>query len=183
MSTAATAPALVWTRTGDGIGNGIAVDVSGNVFVAGGSVAIKYDSSGNVARTTTDFVGATSYGVAVDVAGNIYLTGGVTESVTVKYDANMNVIWSRTEAGGPSYGIAIDGSGNVYVTGGGIGAIKYDSGGNTLWNKSWYGGFGDTAYGISVDALGGVYVAGTSYNNLNADFRTIKYDQSGNITW
>jgi len=144
--------------------NAIAVDDSGNVYVAGWSagtentdyVVIKYNSNGDQ-----------QWAQRYNGPGN-------------DYDA--------------PYGIALDGSGNVYVTGTSTGdgtgfdyaTIKYDNDGNQQWVKS-YNGTGnsyDAAMGLAVDASGNVCVTGisTAQNGLG-DCVTIKYDTNGNEQW
>ena len=124
----------------------------------------------------------------LDEQGNVYLTGYAKESasatydyVTVKYDAQDNLIWRAAYDGGAArddqaVAVAVDKLGNVYVTGAsqlsaGAGGwdyvtIKYDANGNEVWvnrfnspaNKD------DLATAIAVDAGGNVYVTGQSKN-------------------
>lgn len=138
-----------WTRTYNGnssqndIGKGIAVDSSGNVFVAGSeSVSSyfniwmrKYDSSGNEIWTKT-YNGAENRDdqantITVDSSGNIYLTGYQSVSrgsytephiFTMKCDSNGNEVWTKIynetlSSRDEGKGIAVDKNGNVYVTG------------------------------------------------------------------
>ena len=144
--------------------NAIAVDSSGNVYVAGWSagtentdyVVIKYNSNGDQ-----------QWAQRYNGPGN-------------GYDA--------------PYGIALDGSGNVYVTGTSTGdgtgfdytTIKYNTDGQLQWAQSYNGsGNGyDAALSLAVDASGNVYLTGlsTSQNGLG-DCVTIKYDTDGNQQW
>ncbi|MBA7519177.1 hypothetical protein ES705_11252 [subsurface metagenome] len=137
----------LWTSTHNGTANshdrgrGIAVDVSGNIFVIGSEWVTgekrniwlrKYDSDGNVVWTRTyngtDNDDDLGYGIAVDGSGNVYVTGceiitGEGTNIWVrKYDTDGNIVWTRTYNGPANdddegYGIAVDGSGNVYVAG------------------------------------------------------------------
>jgi hypothetical protein len=139
---------VIWTRTyngttdGSDVGNGIAVDGNGNVYVTGSEYKSdtersniwvrKYDSNGNEVWTRT-YNGSANYwdeghGIAVDGSSNVYVTGyewvtGEWFNIWVrKYDSNGNEVWTRTYNGSAnSYdygkGIAVDESGNVYVTG------------------------------------------------------------------
>ncbi|MEE8470544.1 MAG: SBBP repeat-containing protein [Dehalococcoidia bacterium] len=147
----------------------LAVDASGNVYVAGFSVGsgaaydyatVKYDSDGNqlwVARYDGPAGGNDKvYAIAVDGSGNVYITGEsegdgtLHDYATVKYDNDGNQLWvARYD--GPASGsdgasaIAVDGDGNVYVAGysSGYGSdyatIKYDSDGNQLWVARYNG--------------------------------------------
>jgi len=144
--------------------NAIAVDDSGNVYVAGWSagtentdyVVVKYNSDGDQ-----------QWAQRYNGPGN-------------DYDA--------------PYGIALDGSGNVYVTGTSTGdgtgfdytTIKFDNNGQQQWVKS-YNGTGnsyDAAVALAVDGSGNVRVTGisTAQNGLG-DCVTIKYDTDGNEEW
>jgi len=187
--------------------NDIAVDDAGNVYVTGYSsngvnwdcLTIKYNSNGDIVWQKrwdggSDDVGN---GIAVDSSGNVYVTGNSfnganDDCLTIKYNSNGDIVWQKRWDGG-SYdygnGIAVDSSGNVYVTGQSwnVGndydylTIKYNSNGNTIWQKVWNGGFTDRAYGIAVGrapgGLGNVYVTGDSLNGANYDYLTIKYRQ------
>src|SRR5207247_11049724 len=98
-----TAGTVLWAKRAGGTdyeeGDAIAVDASGNVYVAGGL------SSASVTFGSTTLTN--------------YLPG--TEDVfVVKYDTNGNVLWAR-RAGGDDFdtalGLAVDAGGNVYLTG------------------------------------------------------------------
>jgi len=145
---------------------GIAVNDSGNVFVAGSSVGtsypdydyatIKYNSTGQeewVARYNgpgegVDF--ATS--MAVDGSGNTYLTGASTDS-SGYYD---------------------------YAT------IKYNSSGQEEWVARYDGPANgdDSASGIALDSSSNAYVTGASPGaNTSSDYATIKYNPAGEQQW
>ena len=160
-----------WVQGYNGPANGgdyaysIAVDASGDVYVAGGSIGS---------------------GTQEDYAIIKYNSAGVEEWVQ-RYNGPAN---GRDEA----YSIAVDGSGNVYVTGYSIGngiledyaTIKYNSAGVEEWVQR-YNGPGnelDWAYSIAVDASSNVYVTGHSLGNgSNDDYATIKYNSAGAEEW
>ncbi len=117
----------------------VAVDLSGNVCVTGGSegsgtdsdtATVRYDPSGNelwVARYDGPVSGFDkAVAMAVDGSGNAYVTGqshGIgtySDYATIKYDPDGQEVWAARYH---NYGyegataLALDGQGNVYVTG------------------------------------------------------------------
>ena len=187
-------------------GQAIAVDGSGNVYVAGYSggdyVTIKYNTLGQelwVAR----YNGGLAKAIAVDSSGNVYVTGeGSLDYVTIKYDSAGQEQWVA-RYNGPANGndsassIAVDSSGNVYVTGESVGlgtgldyaTIKYDSAGEQQWvaryngpaNGDDYAGY---AGAIVLDGSGNVYVTGGSAGSgMGEDYATIKYNSAGHQQW
>lgn len=117
----ATTGAQMWVKTYNGTGNGgdygfaIAVDVSGNVYVAGRSdiggsqkyTILKYDASGNMATgwpyvytgtLSTAFDEARA--IRVDAAGNVYVTGrsgsaGSEDYLTLKLNSSGALQWTK----------------------------------------------------------------------------------------
>ena len=92
------------------------------------------------------------------------------------------------------YGMAVDSSGNIYVTGQSLGngtdydcaTIKYDSKGNTLWERRYNGSVNseDGAYDLTIDRFGNIYVAGVSVGSGTFyDYLTIKYYPNGDTAW
>jgi uncharacterized delta-60 repeat protein len=160
-----------WVRRHNGLGNSgdyaytIAVDDSGNVYVAGQSVGsgtnddyatIKYDPDGDTAWVRryngpgngSDY----AYAIAVDDSNNVYVTGG-------------------------SVG---DGTGNDCAT------MKYYPNGDTAWVRRYDGPESSSDEGrvIAVDDSGNVYVTGRSYGSgTNYDYATIKYHPDGDTAW
>jgi len=173
----------LWTRqfgtsSGDAV-VGVAVDSSGNVYVAG--------------ITGGALPGQTS--------------SGGWDAFVRKYNGSGNVLWTRqfgTSASDYAYGVAVDGSGNVCVAGYTDGALpgqtssgsrdafvrKYDGSGNVLWTRQFGTSASDYAYGVAVDASGNVYVTGETWGALPGqtfsgyyDAFVRKYDDSGNELW
>ena len=174
------------------IGNVIALDASGDVYVAGRSyrdiLIIKYDSDGNELWVRTydgpGSGGDYAYFIAFDSSNNIYVGGQSYGSnsydyTTVKYDSVGNFQWAaQYDGAGHSVDyplcLAVDSADNVYVTGWTAGSdmsrdfttIKYDSiSGNELWVRKYEGeSTGSSDYGsdIAFDSSGNVYVSGRS---------------------
>lgn len=151
----------------------IAVDPSGNIYVAGYQtradgtsdsdwVTVKYDKDGRQLWVATydGPAGGSDRAVAIalDAAGHVYVTGASTGS---------------------------DGTSD-YAT------IKYDTEGNELWTARYgFSNWQDFPAALAVDTLGNVYVTGNSQapfnpqnlNSINSDYSTVKYDVNGNLLW
>jgi hypothetical protein len=171
-----------WTKRIGGAGNdgasGIAVDTSGNVYVAGyfeSTVDFKVDFGGTEVKTsygnTTDVfvtkintngtygwtkrIGGTgndkASGIAVDAYDNVYVAGYFSGSVNFAADFGGE----ETKA---SYGNTAD----IFVT-------KINANGTHAWTKQMGGAGNDGASGIAVDADDNVYVAG--YFEDTVDFK------------
>lgn len=174
---------------------GIAVDSSGNIYVADtGNNAIKrMDANGdNITILGSGF----SYpeGVAVDGSGNIYVADSGNDEIK-RMDANGDNI---TPLGTGFYNptdVAVDSSGNIYIADNGNDAIKrMDASGNNITTLG--SGFSEPS-GVAVDSSGNIYVADSdnnaikrmdaSGNNITAlgsgfgDPRGVTVDGSGNI--
>jgi len=159
-----------WVRTyvtsEDDYAVAIATDVSGDIYVAG--------SSGNLYFETWDYV-VIKYNSAGDTLW------------TSRYNGPANG-FDEARA------IALDHSGNLYVTGGSAGlgtgpdytTVKYNYAGDTVWVARYNGpgNSADWANAIAVDYAGNVYVTGSSTGSgLDRDYATVKYDSLGNQEW
>jgi hypothetical protein len=213
------AGAVVWatqitgTTTSGDIGQAVATDSSGNVFVTGSySAALTLYNTGGTSGATLSFTGGTDVFVA-------------------KYSSAGVVVWAAQIAGTTTstdvgYGIATDSSGNVFVTGsysaaltlyntgGGTGATlpftggtdvfvaKYSSAGAVVWAAQIAGTTtsSDFGYGIATDSSGNVFVTGyysaalTLYNTGGGTGATLsftggsdvfiaKYSSAGAVSW
>src|SRR5713226_9516189 len=158
----------------DAVGQGIAVDSSGNAYVTG------YTQSSNFPTT----------------AGALQTTfGGLADAFVSKLNSSGSALVYSTYLGGGStdfgFGIAVDSSGGAYVTGytqssnfpatagalqtsfGGVPdafVSKLNSSGSALVYSTYLGGSSfDSGQGIAVDSSGDAYVTGyTSSSNFPA---------------
>jgi uncharacterized delta-60 repeat protein len=153
------------TANGNDLSQGLEVDFSGNIFVAGTSdstgslydyVTIKYDPSGNV-EWTKRYNGPANDGdlvssMVLDNSGNVYVTG-----------------WS--------FG---NGTQSDYAT------VKYNNSGEEQWTARWDDPASsyDYANDIAVDGDGNVYVTGISQGmGTDNDYTTVKYNSLGEQQW
>jgi hypothetical protein len=162
-----------WVRRYNGPGSGkdeankIAIDVSGNVYVAGYSYV---DPVSGIDYTTIKYYpnGDTAWVRRYDGPGSGY--------------------------GDYIYSMVLDNSGNVYVTGASedidgydYATIKYYPNGDTAWVRRYIGTPGissDGAFGIVLDGSKNICVTGWGYDSSgNYDYLTIKYDPNGNELW
>jgi hypothetical protein len=163
-------------------GDGIAVDNSGNVYVAGSSNATWWDCWVPVCT--------------------VRAYSGSYDAFVAKLGSDGSLVWDTFLGGGGSdegYAIAVDGSGNVYVAGKSNGpwgcepaactmraytagddafAAKLGSDGSLTWNTFLGEGGSDKGYAIAVNGSGNVYVAGYSDATWGSPVRayTASYD-------
>jgi hypothetical protein len=209
-------------------GDAIAVDGSGNVYVAGSShatwglpvrdysgdydaFAAKLSSSGGLQWHT--FLGGSvddgGDSIAVDGSGNVYVAGesdatwgspvrdysGEYDAFAAKLSSSGGLQW-HTFLGGRGYdyghSIAVDGSGNVYVAGESDAtwgspvrdysgdydafAAKLSSSGGLQWHTFLGGSYRDFGHSIAVDGSGNVYVAGSSHTAWGSPVRDYSGD-------
>jgi len=201
-----------WVRRYNGPGNStdeaadIAVDGSGNVYVAGMSVGsgsnYDYVIIGYYANGDTSWLKRyngpgnhhdVASALAVDDSDNVYVTGWSYDTntgydyVSIKYYPDGDSAWLR-RYNRPSYchdyarAIAVDGTGNVYVTGESCyeyGTVKYSCNGDTTWVRTYSAGYSDKAFSVVLDRSGNVYVTGASGNH----YATVKYYPDGDTAW
>ena len=210
-----------WNRTWGGSdfddGYAIAVDSSGNVYLAGNTygfgagnsdlVLVKYDSSGMQQWNRTWGGSDFDYGdgIAVDSSGNVYLAGstksfavGSSDMVFVKYESSGVQHWNRTwggSSGDSGNAVAVDSLDNVYVVGGtssfgdiygDMVLVKYNGSGVQQWNRTWGGSDYDNGYGIEVDSSHNIYLVGITDTIPGVggwDMVLVKYDSSGIWQW
>ena len=150
---------------------GVAVDSSGNVYIAdsGNSAVREWSAASN---TVTTFVlglnGPSS--VAVDSSGNVYIAETFNNAVKEWIRVSNTVITLVSSGLSYPYGVAVDGKGNVYIADTGNNAIKeWVAAGNTVITLV-SSGLSDPR-GVAVDGSGNVYIADT-YNNAIKEWIT-----------
>ncbi|WP_157068857.1 SBBP repeat-containing protein [Sandaracinus amylolyticus] len=174
----------VWTRqlgavAGNEHGHAVAVDASGNVFLAG--------------VTSGTFPGETR--------------GGSSDAFVASYDASGTLRWTRqlgSTGNEQALGVAVDASGNAYVVGHTDGTLpgqtragdndlfvaRYDASGTLAWTRQLGSTDGDSARDVAVDATGHAYVTGYTLGALpeqtsvgGADAFLLRFDASGTLVW
>ncbi len=198
---------IVWLRNyqrpgnSHNIGFDIAIDDSGNVYVAGGFL-IKYNRTVDL-QWAGLLDSCVFYKMVLDSSGNVYAAGGTGGGLrVVKYNPDGIRTWTNS-AGQVSdiNDLILDKSNNLLIaveaTGPsptGIdynyGTLKYSSfNGSLIWRRTYNGtSFStspyDFAYAVASDLKNNVYVTGAS-TGLNGHFNctTLKYDSAGNEIW
>ena len=190
----------VFDGSGDTSSDGVFVDASGNMYVAGTfSGTVDFDPGAGTANLTS------ARGTNVYVA---------------KLDASGNYVWARQFDVNYLWVFTGDASGNTYVTGdfggtvdfdpgagtanltsvGGVDAYvaKLDASGNYVWARRFGGSSDDVVRGVAVDTSGSTYLTGyfdgtvdfdpgAGTANLtsagSADAYVVKLNSSGTYVW
>ncbi len=160
------------------VGNGVAVDLSGNIYVTGETYGgldgninaggndmflVKYNSAGTKQWTqqlgsSLGNVSDVGIGVAVDTSGNIYVTGATNGSL----DGNINA-----------------GGNDMFL-------VKYDATGTKQWTRQLGTALDDVGGRVAIDLSGNIYFTGYTKGsldgNINAgdsDMFLVKYNTNG----
>jgi hypothetical protein len=115
----------------------------------------------------------------------------VSEDWVVRYDGGIEPTPIGTDD--VANAVACDASGNFYVTGQSVPGsdpedcvtIKYDPGGETLWEALYDdpAGSTDRPHAITVDQAGCAYLCGDSSDGVSDNCLTVKYDADGGEAW
>ncbi len=167
------------TETTSGYGMPVAVDASGNVFLAGqtpstsgiasaGAFQTSFAGSGNWLDdaflvkfgTGGGRVWATYYGgtdgdmakaLATDASGNVYMAGATASTSGIASGGFQNTFGGNN----PPFDLY-----DAFL-------VKFDSGGNRVWATYYGGTASETANGVAVDASGNIYLVGTTNSTSN----------------
>jgi hypothetical protein len=175
---------VVWSTTYNDstadFARSIAMDNSGNLYVAGvsnnNSLTLKYDQSGTL-------VWAHPYNnlhdvrkIAVDADDKYYLLTP-TDLMIFKNDGSF--YYGNGGTGQQNGDIAVDGSMSKYQVGSSLGnflAFRQNKHGDSVWNKSYDGGYTEKANAIAIGRNGAVYVTGESVNGNSGSIVTLRLD-------
>ncbi|HSA32165.1 MAG TPA: SBBP repeat-containing protein [bacterium] len=171
------------TKYNSEVGNAVAVDASGNIFVAG----------------NTSGLGG--------LDGNSSL-GGSTDIFLTKWNADGTKAWTKqwgTDVNEWGSSVSVDNTGNIFVVGFTQGSLdgntnignadifltKWNLDGTKAWTKQWGSDAEDLGQAVAVDFEGSVYVAGrtrggldgNSYSGINLDAFLSKFDVDGSKAW
>lgn len=158
---------------------GVAVDVSGNVYVVGeGSNNILKITPGGVITEIINGLGdrfgnffVAPFGVAVDAGGNVYSSALTTMNVFQITPAGMiTQVIGPGDGLGNSFAVAVDASGTIYATGGVTdNAFRIEPDGTITEiidaTGDGAGNILDGPVGIAVDGDGNVFVGGALSHN------------------
>ena len=190
------------------IANQMALDKVGNCYVLGnvplsggigGILLIKYNSAGDTVYTKTYNIGAgnaaVNIGVAADSVGNVYITGyvgptfGPYSTVLIKYNPAGVQQWIKTYPNSSPGSIGLDKYSRPYLCGsigGSALVIKYNTDGDTLWQRTFsLPGISTGASHVKISEQGFVYLGGNARNNSTSAtyFLSLKYDSNGVFQW
>ncbi len=152
-------------HSGFGSPNGVAVDGSGNVFVADAGNAVYEVPTAGGYNTVQPLGGGFSgpTGVALDASGNVFVADSGNHAVKEIPPGCISASCVKTLGGSfgfyRPYGVAVDGSGNVFVSDAGNNAV-YEipaAGGYTTVN-ALASGLITNPTSIAVDGSGNVFV-------------------------
>lgn len=189
---------------------GFSINTSGDGTSSGNydedAFIVKWDANGSVQwlkRYGTAAVASNQVGqvITTDANSNVYVGIGNGYPSVVKYDADGNLLWTKTLTQFEIQAINIGPDGNPIVVTSNAGAkdiFKLDSNtGNILWtvNNIGIGSNSTTTYKDFVDQAGNVYytafitgagtvsIAGQTYSPARLTSYVVSLDNSGSLRW
>ena len=143
--------------SGLGMARGVAVDGSGNVYIADTSNNLikKWNASTQQLSTLVSSGLNGPFGVAVDGAGNVYIADTYNSAIKL-WSASTQQVITLVESGLQNpYGVAVDAFGNVYIADSGDQLVKEWSA--STQELTVLASF-NNPQGIAVDRSGNVYI-------------------------
>ena len=169
------------------VGENIALDSSGNVYISATSgasnediIIAKYNNAGTIQwqRRLAGSAADQSRGISVDSSGNIYAGGWTTsngaggaDAYLCKYNNAGTIQWQRTlgdSTNNYAEGHYSDLNGNSYLTGytdgngGDCYIAKYNNAGTIQWQRKLSSSGFEQGWAVTVNVYGDVVVAGTT---------------------
>ncbi len=177
-------------------------DADGNTYVAGRAwfgthdfVTIKYGPDGT--RLWVDVFDQnegfhTPNSMDLDPQGNLVINGGGLSGgfITVLYNTDGVRQWVVERLGDKTTWVKLTGDGYFYLTGSvynpststDIWLLKYDLGGNLIWERSYdFGVTSEYGTGLTLDSRGNVIITGIQ--GVYSHWITIKVDPQGALLW
>ncbi len=160
-------PVTTLVSSGLDVPIGVAVDGSGNVYIADvGNQAIKEWSAATQQATTLVSLGLTSpTGVALDGSGNVYIADYENNAIKEWSAATQQITTLVSSGLNSPFGVAVDGSGNVYIADYGNNAIKEWSAATQQVTTLVSSGL-NSPRGVAVDGSGNVYFSDYGNNAI-----------------
>jgi hypothetical protein len=155
----------------------LAIDPSGNVYVAGGGAADvikKWDGS---SMTTLSMLTGPVYALACDSAGNLYAGGTFVNKVAMYNGVGWNPCGTAFAGTASTIrALAVDPNDNVYIGGSFVNIGDANGDFIVMWDRATYnsvgGGLNGNVSALSIDSAGRVYAVGWFTNaggDANAD--------------
>ena len=152
---------------------GLAVDSSGNVYVADSAhstIVVESYSNGTYTQRTLAGGLLDPHGVAVDESGNVYIADSGNNRVLKETLSGGSYVESTIGTGlSAPYGLAVDAGGNLYISdagsGYGNGRVLKETLSGGSYTQALVANFVDP-FGIAVDASGNLYVADRGSNRV-----------------
>ncbi len=164
---------------------GVAVDASGNVWVAnrGSATVSKFSPVGAVLSGTNGYTGGgvnAPIGIAIDGSGNAWTANYGNSSVSELNSSGVPQSGSGFTGGGVSspYGIAIDASSHVWISNSSTALSEFSNSGSPISSSGYTGGGVNASYGVAIDSSGNVWTANNGANSLS-EFNSSGVAQSG----
>ncbi len=157
-------------RSGLGaIAGGIAIDASGNLYVALGTQISEYTTGGQLVQSIPVPTGGTAVGVGVDGSYNIYMLDNTNNDV-IEYNSTggiVKTVLTSANLNNPN-AFYVDGAGDVYVGNSGNGKVTIYNPSPSLVSPSnifTLSGFSDPR-GLATDSKGYLYVSDYILNTV-----------------